>query len=185
MEILGTKIDQILSFHQHIKSISKITGKKLSALLRICPYLALHKKCLYLELFWSIFFPYLDWIRTRITPNTDTFYAVLKIKKVVYNTIIKFQFNYCLLFWMSRSRKRNNLVNKIQERALRLTYKDNQNNFQTLLNECNETSVHQKNLQFLMTAIYNIKNNCALPIMHHLFLWKHFQFKKFQRTCNP
>ena len=101
VEILGTKIDQILSFHQRIKSISKITGKKISALLRTCPYLPLHKKCLYLELFWSVFFPHSDWIRTRITPNTDTFYAVLKIKKVVYNTIIKFQFNYGLLVWMS------------------------------------------------------------------------------------
>ena len=67
------------------------------------------------------------------------------------------------------SRKSNNLVNKVQERALRLTYKDNENNFQTLLNENNETSVHQRNLQFLMTEIYKIKNNYAPPIKLHLF----------------
>ena len=42
-------------------------------------------------------------------------------------------------------------------------------NFQTLLNENNKTSVHQRNLQFLMMEIYNIKNNYASPIMHHLF----------------
>ena len=43
------------------------------------------------------------------------------------------------------------MVNKVQERALKLTYKDIENNFQALLNEKNETSVHQRNLQFLMT----------------------------------
>ena len=67
--------------------------------------------------------------------------------------MIKSQFNYCPLVWMFCSRKSNNLVNKVQERTLRLIYKDNENNFQTLLNENNETLVS----------------------------WKHIQFKKFQR----
>ena len=36
-------------------------------------------------------------------------------KKVIYNAIIKSQFNYFLLVWMFCSRKSNNLVNKVQE----------------------------------------------------------------------
>ena len=67
--------------------------------------------------------------------------------------MIKSQFNYCPLVWMFCSRKSNNFVNKVQERTLRLTYKDNENNFQTLLNEIDETYIHQRNLQFLMTEI--------------------------------
>ena len=47
----------------------------------------------------------------------------------------------------------------VQERALRLTYKDSENNFQALLNQNNETPVHQKTLQFLKTEICKIKNN--------------------------
>ena len=39
VEILGTKIDRKLSFHQHIKSNSKKAGQKLIALLRNFPYL--------------------------------------------------------------------------------------------------------------------------------------------------
>ena len=83
--------------------------------------------------------------------------------------MIKSQFNYCPLVWMFCSRKSNNLVSEVQERALRLTYKDNENSFQTLLYENNETSVHQRNLQFLMTENYKIQNNYTSPIMHHLF----------------
>ena len=48
VEILGIKIDRKLSFHQHIKSISKKAGQKLSALLRISPYLKDKKKESYL-----------------------------------------------------------------------------------------------------------------------------------------
>ena len=44
VEILGIKIDRKLSFHQHIKSVSKKAGQKLSALLRIPPYLKNNKK---------------------------------------------------------------------------------------------------------------------------------------------
>ena len=44
VEILGIKIDRKLSFHQHVKSISKKAGQKLSALLRISPHLKNNKK---------------------------------------------------------------------------------------------------------------------------------------------
>ena len=46
--------------------------------------ITLRKKCPYLELFWSAFFPYsvrmrknVGKMRNRITPNMDTFYVVL------------------------------------------------------------------------------------------------------------
>ena len=39
VEILEIKVNQKLSFHQHIKSVSKKAGQNLSALLRISPYL--------------------------------------------------------------------------------------------------------------------------------------------------
>ena len=85
VEILGMKINRKLSFHQHIKNISKNAGQKLSALLTIFPYLKNKKK------------------------------------KAISNTMIKSQFNYCPLVWMIRARKSNSMVNKVQERALRLT----------------------------------------------------------------
>ena len=83
--------------------------------------------------------------------------------------MIKSQFNYCPLVWMFCSKKSNNMIKKVQEGALRLTYKGNENNFQTLLNENKETPVNHRNLRFLMTEIYKIKSNYAPPIMHYLF----------------
>ena len=66
-------------------------------------YLVLRKKCPYSELFWSAYSrirteygeilrisPYSVRMRTRITPNTDTFYAMLtfvEIAKVSYISV--------------------------------------------------------------------------------------------------
>ena len=69
-----------------------------------------------------------------------------KKSKIIYNAMIKPQFIYYLLVWMFCSRKSNNLINKVQQGALRLTYKNDDSIFQTLLNENNETSVLQRNL---------------------------------------
>ena len=50
--------------------------------------------------------------------------ANLSIKQKQLNkSMIKSQFNYCLLVWIFCSRQSNNLVNKIHERSLRISYK--------------------------------------------------------------
>ena len=71
--------------------------------------------------------------------------------------MIKCQFNYCPVILIFRCRKPNNLVIKVQERALCLTYQDNENNFQLLRNENHERFVHQRDLQFLLIEIYKIE----------------------------
>ena len=49
--------------------------------------------------------------------------------------MIKSQFNYCPLLWMFCSRQSNNLINKVHERSLRLTYRDETKDFQQILTE--------------------------------------------------
>ena len=54
-------------------------------------------------------------------------------RKVLMKAFITSQFSYCPLIWMLHSRTLNNRINNIHERALRLTYKDNQSSFKPLL----------------------------------------------------
>ena len=61
VEILGITLDRNKIFHTHIKNICRKAGQKLSALLRISPYLDQRKEFL------------------------------------LYNSMIKSQFNYCPL----------------------------------------------------------------------------------------
>ena len=120
--ILGTMLDRNMNFYTRIKNICRKAGQKLSALLRISPYLDQRKK------------------------------------NLLYKSMIKSQFNYCPLVWMFCSRQSNNLINKVHERGLRLTYRDETKDFQQILREQNEITIHQRNLQVLMTEVYKLVN---------------------------
>ena len=83
--------------------------------------------------------------------------------------MIKFRFNYCPSAWMLCLRQSNNLINKVHETSLRLTYRDETKDFQQILTEQNEITTHQRDLQVLMTEVYKIVNSMAPPIMNSLF----------------
>ena len=83
--------------------------------------------------------------------------------------MIKSQFNYCALVMMFCSRQSNNLINKVHKRGLRLTYRDETKDFQQMLREQNEITVHQRNLQVLMTEVYKTVNRIAPPTMTSFF----------------
>ena len=57
----------------------------------------------------------------------------------------------------------NNSINKIQEKTLRLVYKDN------LLKKDKSVSIHQRNLQILATEIYKARNDLRPEIMKDIF----------------
>ena len=83
--------------------------------------------------------------------------------------MVKFQLNYCPLVWMFCPRRSNNLINKLQEQALRITYNNQLTAFKSLVSNHNEITIHQRNLQVLMTEIYKIINHIAPSIMSSLF----------------
>ena len=79
------------------------------------------------------------------------------------------QFNYCPLIWMFHIRQLNNRINKIQEGALRLVYKDKKLTFDDILKLDNSVTLHQRNLQILATEIFKVKNSLAPEIMTEVF----------------
>ena len=92
-------------------------------------------------------------------------------KSLLYKSMIKSQFAYCPLVWMFCFRQSNNLINKVHERALKLIYQDNCN-FEVLLEKQHDFSIHERNLQVLMTEVSKIVNGIAPPIMNSLFTLK-------------
>ena len=66
-------------------------------------------------------------------------------RKFLFNSIIK-SYSYCPLVWMFSSRKSNNIINRIHERALRLSFEDKESAFHILLEKCNEITIHQRNI---------------------------------------
>ena len=87
--------------------------------------------------------------------------------------MIKFQFNYSPLVWMFSSRQSSNLINKVHERSLKLIYRDETKDFQQILTEQNKITIHQRNLQVLMTEVYKVVNSITPPIMNSLFQFRY------------
>ena len=54
-------------------------------------------------------------------------------RRLILNCFITSHFSYCPIVWMFRSRKVNERINHIHERALRIVYKNFNSSFQELL----------------------------------------------------
>ena len=67
-------------------------------------------------------------------------------RKTIYTSMVKSQLNYCPQLWMFCLRSSNNLINKVKERALRITYNDQLTDFISFLLNRNEITIQQGNL---------------------------------------
>jgi len=90
-------------------------------------------------------------------------------KLVLLNSFINSQFSYCPLIWMMHSRTSNNMINHLQERALRLVYNDYLLSFDELLIKAKTVTIHHKNIHHLATEMYKVKNNIATSYINDIF----------------
>ena len=74
---------------------------------------------------------------------------------------------------MFHSRKSNNKINWLHERALRMTYNDQISSFQELLDKDNSFTIHHFNIQSLATELFKVINNVAATIIGDLFTTYH------------
>ena len=100
----------------------------------------------------------------RISPYMDQ----SKLRTLM-RAFITSQFQYCPLIWMFHSRQLNKKINKIQGRALRITYKDAESTYSELLEKDCAVTIHTKNLQLLMTEMYKTKNGLNPSFRQEIF----------------
>ena len=92
--------------------------------------------------------------------------------KVFCNFRNNHEFGYCSLFWILHSRRLNNKIYSIHERAPRITYQDNTSTFQELLNKCNPVSIHHENLQVCATEMFRIYRGLFPEVLTETFASK-------------
>ena len=91
--------------------------------------------------------------------------------RLLIKSFVESQFAYCPLVWMFCSRTMNNKINKLQERALRILYKDAVSSFEELLGKDNSVTIHERNIKLLAKEIYKVEND-ILPNALAEFLTK-------------
>ena len=71
---------------------------------------------------------------------------------------------------MLHSKKCNNRVDKIHERALRIVYQDYASSFTELLEKDNSTTINNKNIQLLAAELLKVNNVLSPPFMNEIFV---------------
>ena len=97
-------------------------------------------------------------------------------RRSIMRAFICSQFGYYPLVWMFHSRKINNRVNSLHERALRVVYRDYNATFSELLSKDKSVTIHQRNLQLLATEIFKTKNELNPKIMKEIFTFKNVNY---------
>ena len=109
----------------------------------------------------------------KITPYMD-----LNKKRLLLNAFFMYQSNYCQLVCMCHNHTKNNKINRLHERCLRLIYNDKNYSFEQLLEIDSSVSVHDRNLRTLATEMYKIYHGISPTIINEIFTLRH------QNQCN-
>ena len=85
------------------------------------------------------------------------------------SSFVHSQLAYCPLVWMFHNQDLNHRINKIQERALRLLYNDEESNFSELLHKNGLFTVHERNIQVLLVEMFKAKNKLEPSLLRDIF----------------
>ena len=96
--------------------------------------------------------------------------------KMLANSFVYSQFNYCNIIWMFCSKSENNQINEIQKRILRCIYKERNGTLEYLIEKYEESTIHERNLQSLMLLIYRVINNLSPELLFDSFTEKKINY---------
>ena len=105
-----------------------------------------------------------------LTIRRHQHYLTFKQKKITLSSFVHSQFSYAPLVWMFQSRGINNKINRTQKKALSILYNDYESSFESLLEKDKGFTIHERNLQKLMTEMYKAKNNIEPNLLRDTYI---------------
>ena len=93
---------------------------------------------------------------------------------------------------MFHSKKLNERINHLHERALRIVYNDFNSSFQELLIEDHSLNIYYRNLEKIVTKIFKVRNGLSPELMNDVFEFikktilptNNFAFQVAEDPCN-
>ena len=102
-----------------------------------------------------------------------SYYLTFHQKRTLIKAFFESQFRYCSLTWMFHSRKSNNKINLLHDRALRMIYNEQISSYKERLEKYHSFTVHHFNIQSLAIEMFKVINNIAATIINDLFTTYH------------
>ena len=99
-------------------------------------------------------------------------YLNFKTKLLVFNSFILSQLQYCPLVWYNCKKSDLNKLDRIQERALRIVYKDYNSDYASLLKKAKCPDFQTRLKRLLMIEVYKTLHDLNPPYMKDIFTVK-------------
>ena len=99
-------------------------------------------------------------------------------RRIIYNSFVSSNFNYCLFVWHFCAVTDGNKIEKIQERCLRIIYKDYESSYDRLLDRENTTKLAISRLRILILevfkSIHRLNPKCISDLFEFFYLSFYF-----------
>lgn len=96
-------------------------------------------------------------------------YLDISARRAIYNCFVASNFNYCPLVWHFCGLTNSNKIEKIQERCLRIIYKDYTSSYHELIAMAGTTTLIISRLRTLLFEVYKSINRLNPACIHDLF----------------
>ena len=91
-------------------------------------------------------------------------------KRTLFKAFVESQFKYCPIIWMFHSRRTNNKINRLHERALRTVYDGDVSTFDQLHAMNKSFCIQHQNIQRLLIEIYKALHEISGNSLKELFV---------------
>ena len=100
-------------------------------------------------------------------------------RRTLFKAFVEFQFKYCPIVWMFHSRRTNNKINRLHERALSIVYDGDVLTFDPLLAMDIFFCIHDQNIQRLLIEIYQALHDISGNSLKELFVKRESTISEF------
>ena len=101
---------------------------------------------------------------TRISKYLD-----VDSRKIIYQSFVASNFNYCPLVWHFCGKLNTAKIEKIQERALKIIYKDYNSSYDELLINTDTPSLFMSRIRLILFEVYKCIRDINPPIINEIF----------------
>ena len=97
------------------------------------------------------------------------YFLGFEVRKVLVNSFILSNFNYCPLVWFVSSAKSWSKIESLQKRALRFVLNDYDSSYQELLTKCGKSTINLRNHRSVCIEMFKTLNDINPSFMKELF----------------
>ena len=114
-------------------------------------------------------------------------YLDMDSRMVIFKSFVMSNFTYCPLTWHFCGRQNNEKMEKIQERALRILYRDYESTYQELIERAHTTTVFLARLKTMALEVFKCVQALNPPCLNNLFEIKdtHYSFRNSVKLVQP